>query len=84
MLTNRGTLFLIGKQYAEAEKSYRQAIEVSGTFIKPINNLGMLLMREGRLAEAEAMFLQALEIDPKSARARKSLNQVRQMERARQ
>jgi tetratricopeptide (TPR) repeat protein len=84
MLTNRGTLFLIGKRYGEAEKSYRQAIEVYGTFIKPINNLGMLLMREGRLDEAEAMFLQALEIDPKSARARKSLNQVQQMKRVRQ
>lgn len=84
MLTNKGTLLLIGKQYAEAENNYRQAIEVFSTFIKPMNNLGMLLMREGRLAEAEAMFLRVLEIDPKSARAGKSLNQVRQMQRVRQ
>jgi tetratricopeptide (TPR) repeat protein len=83
MLTNKGTLLMLGKQFAEAEKNYRQAIEVFEQHLKPINNLGMLLMREGRLDEAEAMFVRALEIDPKSIRARKGVIQVRQMKGSR-
>lgn len=84
MLTNKGNLLVMGKHIAEAEKNYREAIQVFEKNIIPMNNLGVILMHQDRLEEAEDMFLRILEIDPKFEVSRKRLDKVRQMKKLHQ
>ncbi len=49
---------------AEAEASYRRALESSPTFAEAHNNLGAALQAQGRLEEAEACFRRALADKP--------------------
>ena len=77
MLTNKGNLLFQDRQFDRAEESYRQAIEVFDTNVAPMNNLGILLMKQGRLDEAEQMFVRVLSIDPNFRQSRAMLNKLR-------
>lgn len=74
-----GGVFLARGRYSEAEKSYRQAIELNPNHIAPLANLGAVYAFTGRLPEAEKIFLQVLEKDPQHSEANDNLRQVRTM-----
>lgn len=48
----------------EAERCYREALELDPKLASAMTNLGNLLHRRGELVEAEALYRQALELDP--------------------
>jgi tetratricopeptide (TPR) repeat protein len=50
------------RQFDEAEKIYRRAIELFPSFPYPFGNLGNLLVERGRLDEAEKMYRKTLEL----------------------
>jgi Flp pilus assembly protein TadD len=47
----------------QAEKVLRRAIEDDPTFVPAINNLGVVLMEQGKFGEARAMFQKAYALD---------------------
>ena len=47
----------------QAEQILRRAIEQEPTFVPAINNLGVVLMEQGKYGEAKAIFQQAFELD---------------------
>ncbi len=47
----------------QAEKALRRAIEADPGFVPAINNLGVVLMEQGKFGEARAMFLKAYALD---------------------
>ena len=81
MLTNKGNLLAYQKQYDLAEKNYRMAIKAFPKNIMPQNNLGILLMIQGRFDEAERAFVNVLEIDPEFELSREKLKQVRELKK---
>ena len=63
---------------AEAEKSYRRAMEIRPTWALPPAALGLLLARtQGREREAEAPLRRALELDAKNLTATVALAELR-------
>jgi tetratricopeptide (TPR) repeat protein/anti-sigma factor RsiW len=50
------------RQFDEAEKTYRRAIELFPSFPYPYGNLGNLLLERGKLDEAEKMYHKTLEL----------------------
>jgi protein O-GlcNAc transferase len=66
------------KRTAEAEKSYRRAMELKPAWALPPAALGLLLARTpGREREAEAPLRRALELDPKNLLATIALAELR-------
>ena len=51
----------------QAEQVLRRAVEEDPTFVPAINNLGVVLMEEGKYGEARAMFQQAYALDSGSS-----------------
>ena len=47
----------------QAEKILRKAIEEDPTFVPAVNNLGVVLMEQGKFGEARATFQQAFALD---------------------
>ena len=47
----------------QAEKMLRHALEVDGTFVPAMNNLGVVLMEQGNYGEARAVFQRAFAQD---------------------
>ena len=68
-LTNLGyLLYSVKKDYDEAERLYRLAVETSPNDPAALNNLGLLLATARRdFAGAEAMYERALKADPRCA-----------------
>ena len=57
----------IKKKHEEAaERLLREAAAADPKFLAPLNDLGVLMMRERKYAEAEKVLRQALEVDPKA------------------
>ncbi len=79
MFTNKGNILFQQRQLAEAEQSYRQALNTFPKNITPLNNLGILLMATGRLDEAEQTFIRVLTMDPDFAISREKLQLIRAM-----
>jgi len=51
----------------QAEKVLRRALEDDPTFVPAINNLGVVLMEEGKFGEARVMFQKAFALDSGSS-----------------
>ena len=51
-------------RFAEAEQSYRRALELKPDYVEACNNLGRSIRRQGRLDEARECFEAAMTIDP--------------------
>lgn len=79
ILTNKGNLLFRLNHLDDAEKSYRQAIDVFDNNLTPMNNLAVLLMAQGRLDEAEEVLGVALSIDPKFEASRSLLERIQKM-----
>jgi tetratricopeptide (TPR) repeat protein len=47
----------------QAEQILRRAVEEEPTFVPAINNLGVVLMEQGKYGEAKGVFQQAFELD---------------------
>ena len=66
----RGYVFQQDKNFAEAERAYRKAIELNPSFATAYSNLGLLLHEKlNRTEEAEAAVRKAIELDPSLTKA---------------
>ena len=61
-----GTLYLVQEKTEEAEKAYRNAIEVKPTYALPLINLGKLLLSQKRFEEAVDQLTRAVNLQPQS------------------
>ncbi len=68
------------RKYAHAEVCYRRAIEVMPQLSAPRTELGMLLMRTGRLEEAADMLEAAFKADPYHVRVSNMRKVIRQLD----
>jgi len=75
-------VFLMDATPVEAEQAFLQTLRINSENFKARNNLGLVLMRTGRLAEAEAQFTLALELNPQDTLIRDNLNLVRRHRQA--
>lgn len=75
-LTNLGYLiYSVKKDYDEAERLYRRAVEAAPNDPAALNNLGLLLATARRdFAGAESMYERALKADPRCLRAHSMLS----------
>lgn len=64
-----GTVHLVREKSADAEKAYRNALEVKPTFALALLNLGRLLATQKRFEEAIELLTRARESQPQSAEA---------------
>jgi predicted TPR repeat methyltransferase len=58
---------------AEAEKSFRQALEIRGKFPEALNNLGLVFLQQKKIEEAARCACRALELKPNYPEAHKTL-----------
>lgn len=63
MHNQRGILYLVMKEFAEAEEEFRAALSIQ-TKPEYWNNLGLVLQRQEHPQEAEGAYRQALELNP--------------------
>ncbi len=71
----------LGK-WKEAEKAFRQLIEMGGRLPQYWGNLGVSLIMQTRYEEAEAALKRALDIDPEYTLARNNLEKLPEIQRA--
>ena len=64
-----GAVLLKTRQFKEAEKQLRRAIELAPSFAKPHEDLGFLLLERGRPDEAIEVLKTATRLDPKAEMA---------------
>ncbi len=67
MLSAIGSANLKLGRLNQAEKVLRRALEEDASFVPAINNLGVVLMEQGRFGEARAMFQKAYALDSGSS-----------------
>ena len=72
VLYNLGTLQLEAKQFADAESSFRRAVEANAKYAKGYYGLGQALLMSGRGAEARENFEKVIALDPASPEAAKA------------
>ncbi len=63
LLVNAGNIYANKKNYPEAEKRYRRAIEIRDNSILAHHNLGLIFLLSGKIDSAEIKFRKGLEID---------------------
>ncbi len=63
LLVNAGNIYANKKNYAEAEKRYRRAIEIRDNSVLAHHNLGLIYLLRGDLDSAEIKFKKGLAID---------------------
>ncbi len=76
MLYQLGNLHFKNDNVVESERYYRWAIERNSHSFRSLNNLGILLQKQGRLEDAIISFNQALEINDKYERAWYNLGSI--------
>jgi len=69
------------KKPLEAEKLYRQAIELDSRYCDAMNNLGFLLRQQGRLDETIAWYQKSLEVKPDNPMVLNNLGIVYKMQK---
>ena len=63
LLVNAGNMYANKKNYDEAEKRYRRAIEIRDNSVLAHHNLGLIFLLKGNLDSAEIKFKKGLSID---------------------
>ncbi len=63
LLTNVGNIYANNKQFDEAEKRYRRAIELRDNTLLAHHNLGLIFLIRGQLDSAEIKFKKGLSLD---------------------
>ena len=79
ILYNLGTLQLEEKHIAEAEATFRRAVEANASYAKGYYGLGQVLLQAGRRDEALKNFEKVIALDPSSpeaAKAKEALGQT--------
>lgn len=71
-----GNLLLLGGQAAEAEATYRKAIELDPDKTTALFNLGLLLQQRGELREAAQLYGRVLKLEPGHAWAHYQIGSV--------
>ncbi|MCA3014257.1 MAG: tetratricopeptide repeat protein [Myxococcaceae bacterium] len=71
--SNKGLIRKLRNDRAGAKAWFIRALRSNQTQAQAANNLGVLLLEDGRLAEAEGLFRQALSVNPDYAEARGNL-----------
>jgi len=79
---NLGVALAMQDRFEEAIPCFSEAIRLKPDFCTAYNNLGNALRDQGRLDEAAEQFAEALRLKPDYANARKSLEEVRALQRA--
>ena len=74
---NQGNVFFELRRYADAENSYRQAIQFYPQSLSARANLASILAATGRETEAEQMYLEILAINPDHAIVKQNLERLR-------
>jgi len=62
--------------YEQAEKFFKEAMNIDPSFSGPNNNLGVLYEKQGKDKEAEVEYKKALELDPDHEKAKRRLERV--------
>lgn len=73
---NRGNDHFAKGEFAAAAECYQQAIAVDPVYAHAYNNLGLVLLQQGRADEAMAHFRHALSLDPQLAQAHMNCGNV--------
>ena len=73
---NYGILLVLEGKLNEAEKAFRQALELRPSYADARNNLGNLLERQGKFREAIAEYEKAIEIRPDFRQAHFNLGRI--------
>ncbi len=73
----KGAALLSLNKSAEAEKSFRRALEWRADWTLPMASLGALLVRDGRFPEAEKLLIKAVETDEPNFAAFSALTDLR-------
>ncbi len=63
LLVNAGNMYANKKNYAEAEKRYRRAIEIRDNSVLAHHNLGLIFLIRGNIDSAEIKFKKGISID---------------------
>ena len=63
LLVNAGNMYANKKNYNEAEKRYRRAIEIRDNSVLAHHNLGLIFLLKGNLDSAEIKFKKGISID---------------------
>ncbi|MDD5363138.1 MAG: tetratricopeptide repeat protein [Ignavibacteria bacterium] len=63
LLVNAGNIYANKKNYDEAEKRYRKAIEIRDNSVLAHHNLGLIFLLKGNIDSAEIQIKKGLEID---------------------
>jgi tetratricopeptide (TPR) repeat protein len=71
-----GVLLMNAKRFPEAERAFRQAIEIKPAYADAHNNLGFLLEQDGKLDEAAAEYRKAVEAKPDFRQAHYNLGRI--------
>ncbi|MFC2980156.1 tetratricopeptide repeat protein [Roseicyclus marinus] len=69
VLTSIGAANLALGRIGQAERQFREAIEIDESFVPAINNLGVVLMEQGEYGEARRIFERAFALDSGSSDA---------------
>jgi len=70
---NLGVMRAANNDPAGAEVAYRKALDIDGSDLDTINNLGLLLYRQGKYEEARVLFDKLVGLNPSSMNARINL-----------
>ncbi len=76
LLLQEGNGLLLRQQHAEAERSFRQSIELSPGFAEAHGNLGAVLIQLERLPEAKQELMTAIELSPDNAEGHCNLGYI--------